>query len=156
MCCLNENMPSPITENRNKDYQLPIDERQLFINNGYLHTGSANNRNNCNSVDNGIAMDDATGILLEEKNANGPSKPIIVNFGPGGTTTRTAVGGSTSAGRRTLSIVTLCKEAKSRNSLLLAASVLIVLGAVFGGLLIYSVSGSACSDGKYQFTVDCL
>lgn len=141
-------MPSPIIENRNKDYQLPVDERQLFINNGYLHTGSANNRNNCNSVDNGIAMDDATGILLEEKNANGPSKPIIVNFGPTGTTTRTAVGGSASAGRRTLSVAALCKEAKSRNSLLIAAGVLIVLGAVCGGLVIYLIGGPECSGGE--------
>lgn len=145
-------MPSPITENRNKDYQLQqsVDERQIFINNGYLHkqsTTNINNRNNCNNIDsNGIAiMDDATGILLEEKNSNGPTKPIIVNFGPTGTTTTRT---SSIVTGRTLSIVALCKESKIRNSLLIAAGILIIVGAVIGGLIIYVTSRPECSSGK--------
>lgn len=119
-------MPSPIIENRNKDFQT--DEQQKSPYNGFLRPPSCN-------AENGNSMDET--ILLEDRNLNNcpTTKSMVVNFGPSGTTTtRTTM---SSARNNSYSFKSVYKVPELRNRLLILAVAFTVLGAAFGALTIY-------------------
>lgn len=141
-------MPSPCVNDTNHQASKE-DARQTFVNNGYLRTATvsglpmSHHRNN-SSTENGLAMDEATGVLLEEKNLNGPpsSKSVIVNFGPG-SMTRTSVA-------KSLSVRGVCHEPELRKIVLIIVVVSIIIGALFGALISYLSSTESCDNGKYK------
>lgn len=135
-------MPSPMLENHNKDFQLEAggDEAQKTANNGFLwNTGRSV------GGENGGADVDVTGVLLEDRSlSHGPTtKPMIVNFGPTGATTRTSIS-------RHYTLGSVYKEPRLRNRLIVLAVAFMVLGAAFGALTIYFAGSPNCLQGMLK------
>lgn len=129
-------MPSPIVENRNKDYDVSDQQQQQqkSANNGFIRN---QNRNGENGGD-----VESMGVLLEDRTINnGPSpRPMIVNFGPGATT-RTSI-------PRQYTFGSVYKEPQLRNRLLILAVAFMVVGAAIGALTIYFAGNQTCLQGK--------
>lgn len=138
-----------MVENHNKDFQLDAggDEAQKTANNGFLWNTGRSGENG-----GGGGQDvDVTGVLLEDRSLNnGPStKPMIVNFGPTGATTRTSIS-------RHYTLGSVYKEPRLRNRLIVLAVAFMVLGAAFGALTIYFAGTPSCLQGKYIFYIICF